>query len=91
MQQDTETFLAKFLTREAAAARAGVSAQTIRNWIGRGLIPLTKLGYAARVNADALDAFLKNRVKDTQREVLRQSAVTEQRRQKQEEVSHNAV
>lgn len=53
------------LTVEQTAERLAVSAETVRDYARRGLIPAAKLGKSWRIPADQLDAHIREQATAT--------------------------
>jgi len=47
------------LTQKEAAAEMGVTTRTIRNWMDRGILVPTLIGYCRRVSRENLRAIIK--------------------------------
>lgn len=60
-REELNAVLARLLTVEAAASRAGVSARTIANWVAKGYLSPVKIGWGSRISLDELNALLAKR------------------------------
>jgi excisionase family DNA binding protein len=61
MTPDTDPTEPEYLTVEQVADRLKVREKTVRDWIGRGMLPASKIGRIFRIRSDHLDQAMEAR------------------------------